>query len=235
MNQHAHLIDFHSHILPAVDHGSDGIEESLSQMRMIQDYGVDTIVATPHFYPELHRVEDHLAQVEQALNQLRASSLPFRSRLCVGAEVLYCDRIDRMEGLDRLCIRGTDILLLEMSMNQWGNDIFETVEALLGRYTVVLAHIDRYVRTQSEEIETLMDMGALAQINAESLFSFSARRKLAPFLEREGVVALGSDLHNTDEKAYQKFASADKKLGLLHAAIMERSTDLLRNAQSLLP
>ena len=232
MKESAHLIDFHSHILPAADHGSKGIEESISQMRMIQDYGVDTIVATPHFYPERHRVEDHLARVDHALDLLLTEKLPFVSRLCVGAEVLYCDHIDRMEGLDRLCIRGTNVLLLEMSMNRWNDEIFETVEALLKRHTVVLAHIDRYVRAQAEEIETLLNMGAFAQINAEALFSFGDRRRLIPFLEGGRVVALGSDLHGTDERAYQKFVSAEKKLGALHGEIMEKSANLLKEAKN---
>jgi protein-tyrosine phosphatase len=234
MNETARLIDFHSHILPGTDHGSGGIEEGRRQMSLIQGYGVDTVVATPHFYPERHKVDDLLGRIDRAVELLKNEGLPFASRLCLGAEVLYCDHIDKMEELDRLCVRGTNVLLLEMSMDRWSDGVFETVETLLGRYTVVLAHIDRYLRTQSGEIDTLLQMGALAQVNASSLFSFGSRRKLAPFLDSGAVVALGSDLHGADKKAYEAFANAEKKLGSLHGEILSRSAELLRTADNFL-
>ena len=233
MEQHARLIDFHTHILPGADHGSSGIDETVNQMRMIQTYGVDTLVATPHFYPERHRVDSFVERIDHAASLLREQQIPFVSKLCLGAEVLYYENIDRMEGLEQLCIRGTNVLLLELPFDRWGRGVFDTVEALLRRYTVVLAHIDRYL-PQSASIQTLLEMGAMAQVNAESLFSFGARRKLVPFIREGAVVALGSDLHNVDEKSYIKFTTAEKHLKSLHGEIMERSVTLLKNAENIL-
>lgn len=231
MNKHARLIDFHTHILPGADHGSSGIHETVNQMRMIQAYGVDTIVATPHFYPNRHQIDTFVKKADHAVAQLNEQKIPFASRLCVGAEVLYCENIDEMDGLDQLCIRGTDILLLELPLDRWGKDVFETVEDLLSDYTVVLAHIDRYL-FQQKNIQALLNMGALAQINAEALFSFGSRRKLSSFFKEDSLVALGSDLHNVDEKTYLKFVTAKKHLGSLHEEIMERSAELLENAKN---
>ncbi len=231
MKSNARLIDFHTHILPGADHGSSGIHETVNQMRMIQTHGVDTLVATPHFYPNRHRIEPFLEKVDHAVALLKEQEIPFVSELYLGAEVLYCEAIDRMEDLDRLCIRGTDVLLLELPLDRWGEDIFETVETLLDRYTVVLAHIDRYL-FQAKNIQALLDMGALAQINAEALFSFGSRRKLSPFLEGDSVVALGSDLHNVEKKNYLKFVTAEKHLGSLHGEITERSAELLKHAEN---
>lgn len=233
MKRHARLIDFHTHILPGADHGSSGIHETVNQMRMIQTFGVDTLVATPHFYPNRHRIEPFLEKVDHAAALLKEEKIPFVSKLCLGAEVLFCENIDKMEGLEQLCVRGTDVLLLELPLDRWCEDIFETVDALLNRYTVILAHIDRYL-FQANHIQTLLDMGALAQINAEALFSFGTRRKLSPFLDTDSVVALGSDLHNVEERNYLKFATADKHLGALHEEIMERSAQLLQNAKNFL-
>ena len=42
-------IDFHSHILPRLDHGSDGRETSASQLAMMQSVGTQTVCATSHF------------------------------------------------------------------------------------------------------------------------------------------------------------------------------------------
>ncbi len=233
MKQHARLIDFHTHILPGADHGSSGIHETVNQMRMIQAYGVDTIVATPHFYPNRHRIASFADKVDHAVAHLTKQKIPFASNLFVGAEVLYCENIDRMEGLEQLCIRGTDVLLLELPLDHWGKDIYDTVEELLNSYTVVLAHIDRYL-FQPKAIGALLDMGALAQINAEALFFFGLRRKLSPFLKGDSVVALGSDLHNVEEKTYARFITAEKHLGSLHGKIMERSAELLKDAKNFL-
>ena len=229
MNGSVPLIDFHAHILPGADHGSSGLEESLNQLALIQAAGVDTVVATPHFYPHRHTPEEFLQLTASAAEKLKAhkDSLP---RICLGAEVLYCAHLDEMEGLERLCVQGTDVLLLELPMDVWGRELFETVELLLKRFTVVLAHIDRYIREQKADIEQLLALGALAQINGSALFSFAKRHKLRSLLEGDSVVALGSDLHGTNKIFYQQFLGAQKRLGETHSAIMQRAANLLKTA-----
>ena len=44
-------LDYHAHILPRCDHGSDGVETSLRQLAMAAEAGIRTVCATPHFYP----------------------------------------------------------------------------------------------------------------------------------------------------------------------------------------
>lgn len=232
MSDRMPLIDFHAHILPGADHGSRDTEESLSQLALIRNAGVDTVVATPHFYPNRHKPEDHLRKLAFAAEEL-ANRSPASPRICIGAEVLYCDGLERMEGLEELCIRGTNILLLELPGGAWNESVLDTVSELLRSYTVVLAHIDRYVKEYSCEIESMLDMGALAQINTDSLASFIDRRRIAPFLKDERVVALGSDLHLADRKCYARFSAARKRLGEPLDEIMRRSARLLETAETI--
>ena len=56
-------LDYHAHILPRCDHGSDGVETSLRQLAMAAEAGIRTVCATPHFYP--HR-ENAAAFLEQS-------------------------------------------------------------------------------------------------------------------------------------------------------------------------
>ena len=125
------------------------------------------------------------------------------------------------------------MLLLELPLSQWSPSLFHTVRELIKRYTVVLAHIDRYVSKQKDELLMMVEQGALAQINVHSLSSFRTRHMLAPFLNSEAVVALGSDLHGAQKDAYAPFFGAEKRLGDKFTAIMERSAALLREAQYL--
>ena len=160
----------------------------------------------------------------------RPTSAP---RICLGAEVLYCEGLERMPHLNDLCIQGTNVLLLELPITPWSESLFDTVGTLLRDFRVVLAHIDRYLPKHREEIEVLLDMGALAQINTDALAGLFGKSRISPFLTDERVVALGSDLHGTDSKAVDRFSAAEKKLGNTHKAIMARSADLLKNAKTI--
>ena len=44
------MIDFHSHVLPGIDDGSDCVEESLEMLHTAKKQGVSMMLATPHFY-----------------------------------------------------------------------------------------------------------------------------------------------------------------------------------------
>ena len=51
------VIDFHSHILPGIDDGSRNVETSIGMLWMCKEHGVDTMIATPHFYADSNTVE----------------------------------------------------------------------------------------------------------------------------------------------------------------------------------
>ena len=138
-----------------------------------------------------------------------------------------------MTELDQLCIRGTNVLLLELPFDAWHSNVFYSVQALCKRFTVVLAHIDRYVRHQKADIQVLLDMGALAQVNGSAFASYFTRRKMNSFWQDERVVAFGSDLHGVNLKNYELFCNIPNRLGSTFDTIMERSRELLQNAEYL--
>ena len=70
--------DYHSHILPGCDHGSDGIKTSLKQIEMAKSVGIKTICATPHFYPHKESVESFLARRQRTYEALKANPLTYR-------------------------------------------------------------------------------------------------------------------------------------------------------------
>ena len=49
MDKRARIIDFHSHLLPAIDDGSKDIAMSLEILQETRRQKVRKIVATPHF------------------------------------------------------------------------------------------------------------------------------------------------------------------------------------------
>lgn len=226
------VTDFHSHILPALDHGCADISEAKLQLSIMKQLGTDIAVATPHFYPHIHKVQSFVESTDTAISKLCSAGISDSPALAVGAEVLLCKNMEMMSGLDKLCIRGTRVLLLELPMMALDDGHFDTVEAILSKgYTVVLAHIDRYLKKYESGVDDILSMGALAQINAECLCSFSVPKKIRYYLENtDKISAIGSDLHGTDLSRYKKFAKTPKLLGNHYEEITSRSKILLKDA-----
>ena len=44
------MIDFHSHVLPGIDDGSDSVATSLAMLAEMKAQGIEAVFATPHFY-----------------------------------------------------------------------------------------------------------------------------------------------------------------------------------------
>ncbi|MCD7752863.1 MAG: capsular polysaccharide biosynthesis protein [Lachnospiraceae bacterium] len=214
------MIDFHSHFLPGIDDGSKSVEESLEMLALSWESGVDRIVATPHFYASKESPDHFLARREQAWERL-AAALPDESPLIwLGAEVYYYTGISRTEDLERLCIGGTNVLLLEMPFHRWSAGMIEeAIDIARGSGLIVLmAHIDRYLPDQTPDTwERLQDNGILFQVNASYfLDGWSSRRKALKLLREGQIEVLGSDCHNMTSRRpnlAEAIAIIEKKAG----------------------
>lgn len=229
------VIDFHSHILPKVDHGCKNIAECTEQLEIISSSFVYKAVATSHFYPHMHNIETFTEKVENALTEIKKADIKHAPLLCIGAEVLLCEGLNMMNGLDSLCIRGTKTMLIELPMHALKREHFDTVEQLIADgYNVLLAHIDRYFKICPNDVDELLSMGAVAQINADALSSRSSLKKIKKYLETtEKICAIGSDLHGSDPKSYKPFKKAAKTLSEYYESIMHRSGILLNGAETI--
>jgi protein-tyrosine phosphatase len=97
-----------------MDDGSKRVQESLELLSMLSAQGVDTVIATPHFYANDESVDRFLERRAECYGRLCDALPDGVPKMLLGAEVSYYPGISRLEGLSRLCIEGTDILLLEM-------------------------------------------------------------------------------------------------------------------------
>ena len=221
-------VDFHSHILPGVDHGSSSIEMSLGQLRLANEHGVDRIIATSHFYPNVHSVDGFLRRRNKAYERLNCSKEAF-PEVKLGAEVLFCLGIENLPGLDRLFVKGTNVLLLELPFSDFQPDYCYSVESLVkSGVDVILAHAERYSK---DIIDQMTEYGAKIQINASALQRFSKGRvEVERWLKEKLVVALGSDIHSLDKHAYSEFKRAARKLSDELKFIEEYSSDIWNRA-----
>ena len=187
-------LDFHAHVLPGCDHGSDGVATSLRQLEMARAAGIRTLCATPHFYPHRERAETFLRRRAETFAALSAARTEPAPRVLLGAEVLICDGLDRLEGLSRLCLEGTRTLLVEMPFYDWPEPVRDTLWRLADRedLDIVIAHAERY---DPDDIELLIREGLTLQLNAACLTHPLRRRRYLGWIEAVAVGYLGSDIH----------------------------------------
>ena len=217
-------IDFHAHVLPKADHGSDGLETSLKQISLAGEAGIELLAATPHFYPGSDTAEAFLERRERCWRELSAGLSKDAPEILLGAEVRLCRGIDHLSQIRELCFRDTDVLLLELPGDFRFKQFERSLESLRYdcRLQVVIAHVDRY----PDLAEPILDAGFMGQLNASSLCTLFRKKRFYDWIERGSIVALGSDLHGV-KTGYGEFLQAKKKLGSLYGEIMSRTQGLL--------
>lgn len=195
MDEH---IDFHSHVLPNMDDGSDSVETSLALLRELSAQGMTTVCATAHYYRRRESIDQYIARRISAFRSLSehwSSDLP---KLIPGAEIAFFPGIGEKENLSKLCLGGTRTLLVEMPFSHWPASVWEEVMHLeLDRnFQVVLAHPERYTDANLQALKRLAQAGIGFQVNADTLIRWGTRKKGLELLEMTEFPALGSDCHN---------------------------------------
>lgn len=197
------MVDFHSHILHEIDDGAQSVEESLEMLRMLKAQGVNTVCLTPHYLAMDESPDEFLATRKEAFEKLqeaigdRYDDYP---SLKLGAEVYYYPGICKMEQLKELTLEGTDLLLLEMPMVNFGEFTIREIEELTqsSQIQIVIAHIERCIKFQKKgTIERLLDCGVMLQVNASFFNSRKTKRKALRMFNEGTIHFIGSDCHNT--------------------------------------
>lgn len=197
------MIDWHTHILPGIDDGSKTIEESVRLLNMEIEQGIKTIIATPHFYANNESVSSFLKNRNDSYETLWEQTKSKDLDIHLGAEVQYYSGISHLENIRDLRIENTDFLLLEMPMTNWSSFVIDELIELSSKagITLILAHVDRYLSFQNSKTWSLLHQnGILMQMNANSLLSFSKKRKSILMLKKGFVQFIGSDCHNTSSR-----------------------------------
>ena len=213
------MIDWHSHILPAMDDGSRDTAESISLLNMQVSQGISTVIATPHFYANDETVASFLERRKQALELLKSELPKGAPEIRLGAEVKYYQGISRMADLKDLRIEGSKLLLLEMPMSHWTEYMVRELIELSGKSSIkiVLAHVERYFHLQKQAVwDRLFENGILAQVNASFFHSFATKRKAIALLQEGSIQLIGSDCHGVTSRPPQidkAFEVIRKKLG----------------------
>ena len=169
--------DLHSHILPGIDDGSPDVETSLELLRKEKEQGISHIVFTPHFDPQNDTIEEFLdrrdaafIKLQQSLTNTDLSSLDLRT----AAEIRYSTGLAELPELGKLCISGTNVLLIEFSFRHhppFASDVFYRLQTQ--GYIPLMAHVERFswLRNDPDFLYDMVCGGAYAQVNTDSIIS----------------------------------------------------------------
>ncbi|APC41954.1 tyrosine-protein phosphatase [Clostridium estertheticum] len=201
------MIDIHSHILPGIDDGSKNMEMSIKMLKMAEEKGTKTIVATPHYIRG--RYENHYDKIF-ALHQevkLASKNAGLKIEVLLGQEVMldkYALNLCKEKKIRG--INGTSYMLIEFPMDKLPNDSLDLIYELrvLG-IKPIIAHPERYeyIIESLPNINDFITEGCLFQINAGSLQGVFGKQvqKCAKLLVKEGLVNfIASDAHSINRR-----------------------------------
>jgi len=227
------MIDLHTHILPGMDDGAPDAETALRMLAAEAEQGVRAVALTPHFHRDREHVSDFLARRREAMARLR-NALGEREHphLIPGAETAWVPGMAEWQELEQLCYENTRILLVELPMTPWHDDMFRQLYAIEGRrgITPMIAHAERYIGTQTgAHFAKLLETGFPLQVSTAPLRRWFGRRRVLELLTAfHGV--LSTDCHNMTTRPPDMGAAAqvlEKKLGKEGRAILRRAEQFI--------
>lgn len=216
------MIDFHSHIIPAVDDGSKDIEMTMNMIQNAINEGTEVICATPHFiYGECETsLKDYNIKLQQIIER---SSLDIK--VAAGVEVYINPDLPQIFKEKKIWgLNGGKYILIELPMEQfpiYTEKVFYDLR-LLG-LVPVLAHPERNmaIHKNLELLIDLVEQGNLAQMNSGSLMGLyggEIKRQAEKLLKMNLIHMLGSDAHNDGKRntflseAYNKVKELNEPL-----------------------
>lgn len=197
------MIDIHSHVLPRMDDGSKSTAESLAMLRISAEQGISVVAATPHFHPGQNDPDEFLLRRAASVERLREEWEDGLSELILGAEVAYFEGISYVENMRKLCLEGTNLLLLEMPFCSWTERMAKEIQILERQHgiRVLLAHVERYRYCKKAPVwDELLEGQVLVQCNAEFFINRWTRRRARCMLENGRIQLIGSDCHNMQNR-----------------------------------
>lgn len=220
--------DIHTHILPGVDDGAKDMPEALDLVRMAWEDGTRTLVLTPHYrgvYKE--NTPAYLREIFGMFCQMIEEACP-GMKLYLGNEIYYeTEAPDRLAEGKILPLCDSQYALLEFSGKSTRSQVLAGVsETIRCGFIPIIAHAERYdvFLTNRTLPEDVLDMGALIQLNADSVMGGNGsrvKRFCHNLLKTQSVHFIASDAHSPTRRPpllRECFLRVSRKYGEEYAA-----------------
>ena len=167
------MIDVHCHIVPAVDDGAASKKEVRNLLLQEYKSGVRELILTPHYRKGMFETPRDIVERRAEYVAREVDRIRLDMQVYLGCE--YHANADMLMELckeERFRMNGGRYVLVEFS----GRHDYQRVRNYIYQlqqegYCPVVAHVERYpqVIKQLEQVEELIELGAMIQVNAGSL------------------------------------------------------------------
>ncbi|GFR36690.1 tyrosine-protein phosphatase [Thermobrachium celere] len=196
------MIDIHTHLLPNIDDGPKDIDTTIEMIKIYKSQGVDSVIATPHFYPGcFENTRENIGNEVDKLNKIiKEKNIEFE--VLPGSEVFATrDTLQYLKEGKIQTLNNSRYILIEFDFKKFPDYGFELIYeiGLLG-YRVIIAHPERYyyVIENINFLNNLIDEGCLIQINASSLtgvFGKDVKKTALKIVENGSFNFIATDVH----------------------------------------
>lgn len=137
------MIDFHCHILPAIDDGAVSIDESISMAQALSDFGYKAVCCTPHCIKGYYDLEPQKVREATLMLQADLDNADINLELWPGMEYMldeyFCENAD-----DLLPLGETNLVLCEAPPQAHSESVQGGLRLILEKgFTPLLAHPER--------------------------------------------------------------------------------------------
>jgi protein-tyrosine phosphatase len=225
------MIDLHCHILPNLDDGSLGLDDSLAMARQAEADGIVAVCATPHIR------HDHDVRIEEVADRVEAVNARLREE-GVAVEILSGGEVAETavedlgaEELAQLSLGSGSWILLEPAPGPLGDSLIRRVGQLADRgHRALIAHPERHLSADMfERMAALVAAGALIQATADFFLREEMEAGMLTMAEAGLVHVLSSDAHSSLGGRPLRLSPAFERLGAV-ASLASRIEWMARTA-----
>src|SRR5699024_5339047 len=197
------MIDIHSHILPKVDDGAQGMEESIKMAKLYIENGINKVVVTPHYIEGAGSTtfSENKIILDKLKNVLKEEGLDLE--LYIGNEIyVTSDTLNYVMDKKAATLNETRYVLIELPMYDMPRYMENIIyELCLKGYVPILAHPERNIKHQQKPtiLYGFIMGGALAQINLPSLegrYGEESKETGELLLKHNMIHFIGTDAHS---------------------------------------
>lgn len=223
------MIDIHTHILPAIDDGAAGMDDTLQLLELAAKEQITDIIATPHghhpnFLTDVALIQERLGVVQQ---EIQRRSIPVT--LHSGMECRLSEKLpERLGSGEALTLAGSKYVLLELPSTGIPAYTVPIIQQLImANYVPIIAHPERNqaIIEKPERLRKLLLHGAVSQVTAGSVaghFGKAIQRTALTLIEANYVHLYASDVHSVDKRPFL----FNKGLDLMEKKNMHQMVDI---------
>ncbi len=195
-------IDIHSHLLPGIDDGATSLSHSLTLIKSMHSYGINSFVTTPHIMQSVwqNTTETINNSQQELMHELKINNIAIEIR--AAAEYMMDDYFKKLIQSESLLTLKDKFVLVEMSYLNPPLGLCTILNDMkLAGYIPVLAHPERYLffHNHLHEYEKLKKAGCRFQLNCNAITGYYGTKiaTIAQYLLQKGMYDfIGSDVHH---------------------------------------